>query len=342
MPASPPSPPPKGSKVKIVRKVLADGTVREYHYDRVTKARLPGPGAVARKKKILPPAKGIEGVIEGYLRSQEFSALARRTQDNHERELKWLARLGDIDPKDIRRPALLELRDIIAKKRGPGAANIFISVMSSFFTWAMAREKVELNPAAGIARLEGGELPPWTEDEAQRVMRPGVLPESVRRAAVLAYYTGQRRGDLVAMTWAAYDGQRIRLTQRKTGVSLVLPVEPGLKQELDAWRAENKAADQPGIHILTSSRGPWTPNALSHAFLRELGRLKGFRPGLNIHGFRKLRATLLAQAGCSAHQIMAITGHTTLGMVQHYTKAADQERLALSAVELVETKGRKV
>jgi hypothetical protein len=40
----------------------------------------------------------------------------------------------------------------------------------------------------------------------------------------------------------------------------------------------------------------------------------------------------LADAGCSMHEIAAITGHDSLSMVQLYTRSADQERLASAAI----------
>jgi len=40
-----------------------------------------------------------------------------------------------------------------------------------------------------------------------------------------------------------------------------------------------------------------------------------------------------AEAGCSASEIAAITGHKTLAEVERYTRAADQERLARQAIE---------
>ena len=43
-------------------------------------------------------------------------------------------------------------------------------------------------------------------------------------------------------------------------------------------------------------------------------------------------AKMLAEAGCSTHQIAAITGHATLAMVQKYSKAAEQRRLASEAM----------
>jgi hypothetical protein len=42
--------------------------------------------------------------------------------------------------------------------------------------------------------------------------------------------------------------------------------------------------------------------------------------------------TRLADAGCTVHQIAAVSGHKTLKEIEHYTKAADQRRLAREAM----------
>ena len=51
------------------------------------------------------------------------------------------------------------------------------------------------------------------------------------------------------------------------------------------------------------------------------------------HGLRKAAARLLAEAGCTANEIAAITGHRTLVEVSRYTKAADQVHLAQTAID---------
>ena len=48
------------------------------------------------------------------------------------------------------------------------------------------------------------------------------------------------------------------------------------------------------------------------------------------HGLRKAACRRLAEAGCSASQIMAISGHKTLREVQRYIEAAERTRLARS------------
>lgn len=51
----------------------------------------------------------------------------------------------------------------------------------------------------------------------------------------------------------------------------------------------------------------------------------------SLHGFRYSAASELAEAGCTDHQIAAITGHKSLSMVQKYSKGASQKRLAKQA-----------
>lgn len=62
-------------------------------------------------------------------------------------------------------------------------------------------------------------------------------------------------------------------------------------------------------------------------------RAAGLPERCKAHGLRKAAARRLAEAGCSASEIAAITGHKTLAEVERYTRAADQERLARQAMQ---------
>ena len=56
----------------------------------------------------------------------------------------------------------------------------------------------------------------------------------LRLAFDLAVWTGQRQADLLALTWTAYDGEKIRLRQKKTNVYVVVPLFSELKARFDA------------------------------------------------------------------------------------------------------------
>ena len=61
-------------------------------------------------------------------------------------------------------------------------------------------------------------------------------------------------------------------------------------------------------------------------------RRRWIADGCTPHGLRKAACRRLAEAGASANEIMAISGHATLKELVRYTKAADQARLARNAM----------
>jgi integrase len=83
--------------------------------------------------------------------------------------------------------------------------------------------------------------------------------------------------------------------------------------------------------IINAHGRPYTANSLSNAFRKVFVRIG--MDGYSVHGLRKNAAVALAEVGCGPHEIMAITGHKTLAMVTHYTKRANQKRLADRAME---------
>jgi hypothetical protein len=50
---------------------------------------------------------------------------------------------------------------------------------------------------------------------------------------------------------------------------------------------------------------------------------------------RKLGCTRLANAGASPHVIAAWSGHKSIALVAHYTKSADQVRLAEQGADIL-------
>jgi integrase len=316
------------SSGKVVRRQLADGSVKEYRY----------PRAKAGKDKPPRIAPGsLDALLEAWRRSPEWADLAHSTQVNYGIYLRDLYRLGRSPASAVRRKDVIALRNAIAHTRGRGAATGFLRAVSAAYAWGMENDLVESNPAYRIKPLRRGTLPTWTEE----VLRVALdkLPEAYRRAVLLAVYTLQRRGDLLALPWSAYDGRSLRLTQEKTREPLVIAVHRDLKVELDRWQQEWRQDGMRRTTILAAPSGlPWTA---AH-FTRELGRLVGelglgrFTP----HGLRKLGAVRAAEAGCSAHQIMALGGWRSLSMVQHYTKAAEQEGMATAAIIRLEKAGR--
>jgi integrase len=313
--------------MKVVRHVLADGTVREYRYVRDKK--------ISKKHY---PEDSVGGVIEAYQGSADWQIKKELTRSNYRVYLRDLERLRDLPITKLTRSILLSMRDLIAAKRGPGAATVFLRVCSVVLSFAVEREKIPFNPLAGVKKkLGGGHLSAWTEAQADCAAK--ALPEPLRRIVLLARYTGMRRGDLIALTWSQYDpiARLIKFVPLKGNAGahrdeLVLLVHPALQSELDLWLRQ-RSSD----HVLNDRFGkPWKGGAFLSKTLAN-GLLKvGLPPGLNVHGLRKLSLTALAEAGCSAHQIAAVSGHTTLDMIELYTRSVNQQKLAREAFERLE------
>jgi integrase len=118
---------------------------------------------------------------------------------------------------------------------------------------------------------------------------------------------------------------RPKKTERTTGVTLAIPVHPNLQAVLDGTPSEHLT------FLVTATGKPYGGNALSEQF-RNWCDAAGLPQRCKPHGLRKAACRRLAEAGCSANEIMSISGHTTMKEIVRYTVAADQARLARNAM----------
>jgi integrase len=64
--------------------------------------------------------------------------------------------------------------------------------------------------------------------------------EAIALPILIALHTAQRLGDVLRLPWSAYDGQSVTVAaQGKTGVRVIIPALPALREALDT--TERKA-----------------------------------------------------------------------------------------------------
>ncbi|MEJ0061499.1 MAG: tyrosine-type recombinase/integrase [Terricaulis sp.] len=175
------------------------------------------------------------------------------------------------------------------------------------------------------AKTDG--FPTWSEGDIEKFEKKWERGTRERLALALLLYTGQRRGDVVRMGRQHVSGESIRVVQNKTGASLVIPMHAKLRAVLDAIAGDNLT------FLLTAHARPFSAAGFGNWF-RETCDAAGL-PKRSAHGLRKAAARRLAEAGCTASQIGAITGHKTLKEVSRYTAAADTERMARDAMKRI-------
>ena len=303
--------------INRVSKRLSDGSRVTYFYAWKGGPRLPGkPGdadfvaaynaAVAEKVK--EPSGALQSILNAYQQSPKFADLAARTRKDYIKHVRLIeAEFGDFPlsglPDRRTRAEFLEWRDKLAAKSRRQADYVF-ATFAAIMAWAADRGLIISNPCERPGKLyrSGRAESIWTEADEAALLK--VAPARIRLAYLLAVWTGQRQGDLLRLTWNAYDGSHIRLKQGKTGKRVVIPVSGALKSALDEAAKERKA-----VTILTTVTGTaWTGHGFSATWRKTLAKAKV--TGLTFHDLRGTAVTRLALAGCNEAEIATYTGHS--------------------------------
>jgi integrase len=196
--------------------------------------------------------------------------------------------------------------------------------------FAVSAELIQVDPTAGIKakvpKSDGHHT--WSEDEIAAYEAAHPIGTKARLAMALALYTAQRRGDIIRMGRQHIRDGLMQVRQNKTKATLTIPVHPALQRVIDSTATGN-------LTFLTTKTGrPYSGNDFSGQF-RKWCDDAGLPEECSAHGLRKAACRRLAEAGCSASEIAAVSGHATLSEVSRYTKAADQARMARNAMARV-------
>ena len=261
--------------INRVRKRLRSGETRVYYYAWKSGPPLTGrPGtpeflasyheALAKRRR--RPTDTMQALISQYCASPDFSRLAPRTRKDYAKHLLTLERdFGDFPLAAIEdrrtRGEFLDWRDRLSS-RPPRQADYAYAVLALILSWSKNRGLIAVNPCERGRRVYRADRSDkiWLPEHEQAFLAKAA--SHLHLALKLALWTGQRQGDLLRLTWASYDGHKIRLKQGKTGARVEIPVGRALKADLDALLAMAKAkhpAEWMNTTILLTDNGtPWT------------------------------------------------------------------------------------
>jgi integrase len=265
----------------------------------------------------------VSAAITGYYYDQSFLVLASSTQRRLRRILeRFRAEHGD------KRIALLQRQHIItllrSKKRF--AARDWLRAIRALMRYTVEIGLRDDNPVVDVKlpnqKTDGYHS--WTDAEIEQFEVHHAQGTRARLALSLLLYTGQRRGDIIKLGRQHICDGVLHVRQQKTGVELVIPIHATLQAIISDTPANHLTllTTQTGKPFSAAGFGNWFRDRCNEAGLTHC----------SAHGLRKAAARRLAEAGCTMHEIAAITGHASLSEVQRYTKAADQARLARAAM----------
>jgi site-specific recombinase XerD len=281
--------------------------------------------------KAEPTPRGAPGtfdrLVQDYFASADFLRLATHTQHVYRLVIERLLRDENIGHRLVHQMTRKHVVQMIGKRAAtPGAANDVLKKLKILMHFAVDNGWRRDDPTVRVKSFAEGEFHTWTDKEIAAFEKRWPVGSRARTAFALLVYTGQRLSDVARMAWTDVEANAIRVVQGKTKAKLLIPLHPELCRVLAEWRKTHVALLTTNFGKPFSSKGfgNWMADRIDDAGLDER---------CVTHGLRKAAARRLAEAGCSANEIAAITGHMTLKEVGRYTKAAEQRTLATAAIE---------
>lgn len=272
------------------------------------------------------PSGSVAAAIAAYYKHNSFTLLAPGTQKMRRAILERIrAKHGSKSLATIQPHHISQTLGTLK----PFAARNWLKTLRGLMQFAVAVHLRNDDPTVGIKppKANAGTFHTWTEDEISLFERHHEIGSRARLALALLLFTAARRSDAVLFGPQHIRGGRLHYRQQKTGRTLAIPVHPLLARIIDASPPKHLT------FLVTASGKPFTPAGFGNWF-RQACNEAGL-PHCSAHGLRKAQARRLAEAGCTVHEIAAITGHKTLSEVQRYTEAAEQARLADAAMQNV-------
>lgn len=265
----------------------------------------------AATRVLAPSAKYIAGVIAEYKQSSDWKRLAASTQVQWE---SWLDRISEVwgDQRVAilaqtgARRSIIMWRDWYAENSGKRAADYGLQVMRRLLAFAVDREYLPRNPAAGIASVYEVDRSDMIWSDEQIAAAVAAAPKHIGEAIELAALTGLRVSDLATLRW---DEIAAKATSKSGGRTLArIPRTAALTALLD--RIER----QGDVILYTLKGAPWASgNTLSKAIQAAADAAGVDR---RTHDLRGTAATRYALAGLDDEEIAAAMGWSAKEVVR--------------------------
>lgn len=298
--------------------------VRRYEAaQRDAEAGVRGMGAIRTRPR------SFDDLIARYYRSSEYLVLADSSKATYRNMLeRFREQYGALRADTVQRRHIKEILD--RKIDTPEAANNLRDRLNALMNLAIDLEWRKDNPMLNVKAFPSSSrgFHTWTEVEIERFYSVHEFGTTAYKAMTLMLNTGAAPCDVVKLGPDNIQDGRIQYRRQKTarqsGILVDLPIHPQLQRVLD---------DLPGdarTFLQTYQGRQRSPRGLGNQMRQwcDAARL----PECTAHGLRKAICRRLSEAGATPHEIMAVSGHVTLGEIVRYTKEASRRRLAEDAL----------
>ncbi len=272
----------------------------------------------------------IGALIVSYLKSSAYRDLGEGSKQGYRSRLEIIRRdHGHRTVSGLTRERIETL--LQAYDDRPGAKLDTLKKLRILIAHAIDLKWIKSDPSLGIKRQKISEFRAWSDAEIEAFEKRWPIGTKQRTAYALMLYVGAARADVHRMTWRQVEGAAVGYVRKKTGVGIDMDIHSDLQKAL------GKAKTNRGhVTIINTEYGkPFTVNGFGN-FMRDAMNAAGLPADCKPHGLRKTLGRRLADAGCSAHDIMAMLGHKSLAEAERYTREADRRRGGKRAVHMLE------
>jgi integrase/recombinase XerD len=264
-------------------------------------------------------------VCKSYYASATFNALNISTRTWRRRVLDHIcSQHGDKPIAQLESTHIRRLRD--EKAKTPSASHARLKALNALFGWAIEEDIVVYDPTVGVKPLsnysDGHHS--WNPEEIAAFEAIHPVGSKARLAMSLMLYTACRRGDVVGLGPQHVKNGRLLYRQDKNKTRKPVDINIPLHDDLVKIIAETPIHH--AAFLVTEQGRPFSVAGFGNKF-RKWCNEAGL-PHCSAHGLRKATAAHLAECGATSQEIMAITGHKSLKLVERYTSAADKPRMA--------------
>jgi integrase len=289
-------------------------------------AALAGQKVEPGKGKIKPGS--VADLITLYYQTAAFTRLSDATRQTYRGILERFR--GEYSELPIARFEEQHIMAILDKKAAtPAAANNLRRMLRAIMKLAKQRKMIAVNPMIEIEpiRYKVKGFKDWSDEEIALFANQYPIGTRERLALELLLCAAPRRSDVVRLKRTNVLDGRLIYRQRKTDAEINIPLLPQLEDAIAAMPMRNGQE----LFLETQYGEAFTETGFYNWFT-DKARKAGVPKGRSPHGLRKACCRRLAEAGCSPHEIMSVSGHVALKEVERYTRAANRARLANSAI----------
>lgn len=233
---------------------------------------------------------------------------------------RWAGRdPGTISPRDVE----VWLRQREKAGAGPRTRAKELTMLGTFFRWAMKRRHVSANPVDAIDRPRVDARPPRWLTPAEFAALHGAAPEYLKPLLLTLVATGIRAGELCGLRREDLRGDMLYLIHRKARDWNALKVAPALRKLLleQPERKDGLVFTRPTIYQGQVARDDrWTISALNRAVKTAAGRADLQK--VTTHVLRHTTASWMVMAGQPIYTVKSQLGHATVATTERYAHLA--------------------